>query len=79
MKKIMQTKFGKGGNCQSATIATLLGLSIEEVPCFNDGIDFENLTEGQAGAIYQDKVRAFLQVRGWTSSHLLTLSFFLTT
>ena len=39
----MQTKFGVGGNCQSATIATLLGIQIEEVPDFWENCD---LTEG---------------------------------
>jgi len=35
MKYIDQTKFGDDGNCFAACVASLLGLSIEDVPCFN--------------------------------------------
>ena len=34
MKKVFQTKFGKEGNCFSACIASILELSIDDVPCF---------------------------------------------
>lgn len=34
MKKIMQTKVGLGGNCEGATLATLLGLNLENIPDF---------------------------------------------
>jgi hypothetical protein len=35
MKYIDQTKFGKDGNCFAACVASLLGLVIEDVPCFD--------------------------------------------
>ena len=34
MKKVIQTKLGLGGNCEGATIATLLGLELSEIPDF---------------------------------------------
>ena len=77
MKKIMQTKFGLGGNCQSATIATLLKKNIEEVPCFNDGIDLENLSKDEAGAIYQQNTRKWLQSVGYDILCFTDVDFFL--
>jgi hypothetical protein len=53
-KRIDQTVLGPKGNCQSACIAMLLGLSLNEVPNFNDHADF-------SGAM-QD----FLRRRGYT-------------
>ena len=72
MLKIMQTKFGVGGNCQSATIATLLGIQIDEVPDFWDGCDMEDPdhTNVQNGRIYNNNFNAFLNKFGLTSISL---------
>jgi len=34
-RKIMQTEFGKNGNCQSACLAMMLGLELSDVPNFS--------------------------------------------
>ena len=71
MLKIMQTKFGVGGNCQSATIATLLGIQIDEVPDFWENCD---LTEGcddfENGRIYNENFNRFIKNFGLTSISL---------
>ena len=41
MIKVMQTVTGLGGNCEGATLATLLGLKIEDIPDFWAGCDIE--------------------------------------
>ena len=71
MLKIMQTKFGVGGNCQSATIATLLGIPIDKVPDFWENCD---LTEGcddlENGRIYNENFNRFIKNFGLTSISL---------
>src|SRR5574341_904417 len=56
-RKVDQTEFGPHGNCQSACLATLLGLSIAEVPNFN-------AIEGDNNAKWQAQ-REWLAARGW--------------
>lgn len=78
MRKIMQTKFGVGGNCQSATIATLLGINIEEVPDFWDGCELEEGISGEAkerlekenGIVFNTNFNNFLAKFGLTSISL---------
>lgn len=65
MKKVYQTKFGKLGNCQSATLATLLGLEIDEVPYFFEGIDLENMTELESSRMFVDNINDFLRTKGY--------------
>lgn len=60
----MQDKIGFGGNCMSATIATLLGLELKDVPSFWDGIDIENPAPG-SGALFNDNVNYFLRQHGF--------------
>lgn len=60
MKKVMQTKTGLGGNCEGATLATLLCLDLSEVPDFWDGCNIENPTSDENGRIYQDNLNRFL-------------------
>lgn len=67
MKKIMQDKFGLGGNCMSATIATLLGLDLKDVPSFWDGCDLDVGETSENGAIFCDNVGKFLKSRGYAS------------
>ena len=55
MKKVMQTITGLGGNCEGATIATLLGLNIEDVPSFWEGIDIKTTDTDESGVIYQSR------------------------
>lgn len=63
MKKVYQTKYGKQGNCQSATLATLLGLEIDEVPYFFDGI--EGSSEAERDRQFVDNINNFLRPRGY--------------
>ena len=56
MKKVMQTKLGLGGNCEGATLATLLGLELSEIPDFWEGIDKLNPEAPGAGVLYQDNI-----------------------
>lgn len=60
MKKVMQTKTGLGGNCEGATLATLLGLDISDVPDFHDGCDDKNPSSEENGEIYQTNLNNFL-------------------
>lgn len=53
-RRIDQTVLGAKGNCHSACIAMLLGLSIDDVPNFNDSAD------------YNGALQAFLRDRGYT-------------
>lgn len=68
MKKVMQTKTGLGGNCESATIATLLGLNIEDVPSFWDRI--EDKEDPSNGVFYQDNLNCFLRGYGYKMLNL---------
>lgn len=70
LKKVMQTKLGLGGNCQSATIATLLGLDIEDVPNFWDGTDLEAPANPNNGVIFNTNFNNFLNKHGYTSISL---------
>lgn len=70
MVKVMQTVTGLGGNCQSATIATLLGLSIEQVPSFWVGTDLENFSEAENGEIFNANVDDFLSMYGFKTISL---------
>ena len=56
MKKVMQTKTGLGGNCEGATIATLLGLELSSIPDFWEGCDKENPALAENGVIYQQNL-----------------------
>lgn len=67
MKKVMQTKIGIGGNCEGATIATLLGLDIDDIPDFWDGCDIENPKSESNGIVYQDNLNKFLKSYGYKS------------
>ena len=65
MKKVMQTKLGLGGNCEGATIATLLGLELSEIPDFWEGCDIETPALPENGTIYQRNVNNFLEKYGY--------------
>ncbi|MHA3059942.1 hypothetical protein ACX1N5_03950 [Acinetobacter sp. ANC 4636] len=70
MKKVMQTVIGLGGNCESATIATLLSLNIEDVPSFWEGIDTDSPTASGNGIFYQDNLNRFLHKHGYKMLNL---------
>lgn len=70
MRKVMQTVTGLGGNCEGATIATLLGLDINDIPSFWDGIDIKNPTAPGAGVLYQDNLNYFLRQYGYRMLNL---------
>ena len=65
MKKVMQTVTGLGGNCEGATIATLLGLELSEIPDFWEGCDIETPALPENGIIYQRNVNNFLEKYGY--------------
>ena len=65
MKKVMQTKLGLGGNCEGATIATLLGLELSEIPSFWNGCDIETPALPKNGIIYQRNLNNFLEKYGY--------------
>lgn len=70
MKKVMQTITGLGGNCEGATIATLLGLNIEDVPSFWEGIDIKTTDTDESGVIYQENLNSFLRQHGYRMLNL---------
>ena len=53
MKPVMQTVMGNNGNCYSACLASILEISIDEVPNFTEADDFWTA------------VRTWLRERGW--------------
>lgn len=70
MKKVMQTITGFGGNCEGATIATLLGLNIEDIPSFWEGIDIKTTDADESGVIYQENLNSFLRQHGYRMLNL---------
>ena len=72
MKKVMQTKTGVGVNCEGATIATLLGLDIQDVPDFWEGCDIKKPTCRENGAKYNENLNNFLKTLGFKA---ITLGF----
>ena len=70
MNKVMQTITGLGGNCEGATIATLLGLNIEDVPSFWEGIDIKTTDTDESGVIYQENLNSFLRQHGYRMLNL---------
>lgn len=67
MNKVYQDTFGIKGNCQSAVLATLLELELQDVPNFNDGYDPETMTPQQYGDEFCKRMRAWLQAKGYDS------------
>lgn len=57
MIPVDQTKFGKGGNCMSACIASILEMDLNEVPNFFEITDTD--------IEWWTAVRTFLRERGW--------------
>ena len=70
MKKVMQTKLGLGGNCEGATLATLLGLELSEIPDFWEGIDIKTTDTDESGVIYQENLNSFLKQHGYKMLNL---------
>ena len=70
MKKVMQTKLGLDGNCEGATLATLLGLELSEIPDFWDGIDIKTTDADESGDIYQENLNSFLKQHGYKMLNL---------
>ncbi|EFF82148.1 hypothetical protein HMP0015_2430 [Acinetobacter haemolyticus ATCC 19194] len=70
MKKVMQTVTGFGGNCEGATLATLLRMKIEDIPSFWEGIDITKPPSDEGGVIYQKNLNKFLAKHGYKSISL---------
>jgi hypothetical protein len=62
--KVLQTEFGELGNCQSACLATLLGLPIDQVPNWTALTTFSDNEKYRA-------MQQWLRERGW---HLFTVN-----
>ncbi len=61
IKKVYQDKFGLGGNCASACHATLLGLELNDVPYYSDGLgEGCTLPTEEKDAIFNARIKAFL-------------------
>jgi hypothetical protein len=67
MKKVMQTKTGFGGNCEGATLATLLDLDLHNIPDFWENCLIEDPANPTNGEIYQDNLNKFLALHGYKS------------
>lgn len=50
-QRIDQTVLGKKGNCQSACLAMLLGLRLDQVPNFNDFEDYNGAMQSFLGEL----------------------------
>lgn len=70
MKPVMQTQFGLQGNCLSACIASLLELTIEEVPNFHEGVAPGAPQDDPEGCkIFWSNVHAFMNKKGFGMIH----------
>lgn len=71
MKPVMQTVTGLRGNCLSACIASLMEISIEEVPNFHEGIGHKVPQDDPEGVkIFWKNVMNFLYANGYSLVHL---------
>lgn len=68
LKKVYQDKFGLGGNCATAAHATLLGLDLDQVPYYNDGLTDSTLSESDKTKIFYDRIQEFLNPMGLQES-----------
>lgn len=57
MKRVYQTRFDTEGNCLQACLATVLGMSLEEVPDF--------VADVPADMVWTDSLRAWLHHKGF--------------
>lgn len=58
---VYQDKFGLGGNCQSAVIASLLNLELSDVPYFAEGIVVDGKEIENASEIFNDRIDEYLE------------------
>ena len=66
MIKIFQDKFGLGGNCQSAVLASLLELPIDSVPWFSHDLgDDCTLSMENRAEIFYERIDVFLEKYGY--------------
>lgn len=61
---IKQDKFGLEGNCQSAVLASLLNISLDEVPYFAEGLVLNNKSIEKADEIFNQRIDDFLEDYG---------------
>lgn len=70
MKPVMRDKFGVGGNCLSACIASLMHLTIDDVPNFNDGTNNNpDQNDPTSVRIFWRNVDNFLESKGYAILH----------
>lgn len=65
IKKVYQDKFGKGGNCASAVHASMFGLTLDEVPYYNDGLGDLDLPQSKLDHMFNERVDTFLATMGF--------------
>lgn len=65
LKKVYQDKFGNIGNCQSATIATILELKLEDVPWFAEVNLNDSLTDDEKSSKFWDDIDNFLALHNY--------------
>lgn len=71
MKPVLQTKFGLQGNCLTACLASLFELTIDEVPCFHEGIpEGTPQNDPEMVPIFWDNVHKFVNSKGFGMFHL---------
>lgn len=58
---VYQDKFGLGGNCQSAVIASLLNLDLADVPYFAEGLVVDGKEIENSAQIFNDRIDEFLE------------------
>lgn len=60
LEKVYQNIFGKGGNCASAVHATILGIKLDQVPYYNDGLADMDIPQDEIDFIFNQRIEKFL-------------------
>lgn len=63
MIPVMQDKFGYGGNCMSAAIASMLNKTLDQVPYFAEGLTDQTKDEENA-KIFFNRIKEYLEKLG---------------
>jgi hypothetical protein len=63
--RVTQTLFGLEGNCQTAVLASLLNLPIEEVPYFAEGLQFNGVRVEKSDEIFNKRVDDYMESLGY--------------
>lgn len=58
---VYQDKFGLGGNCQSAVMASLLNMELPDIPWFAEGLVVDGKELENSAEIFNDRIDEFLE------------------